>query len=150
MNLIDIMSRTQDNIDLNLLQYFRQRVLSEDAVITGSGWTEHSFTQRGAPDFHREQGSPNCYFVVFKDIDKIMITLWNGGFVPTNTRCYWDICFKNLEDDWLDSQHQDWIGKEAVKQFEQEEMFKRNKRIVKIAQDLRNKLNFAPNKGETK
>ena len=153
MNLIDIMPTESSNIAPSILQYFRQRILNGEAVITKSDWTEHSFAIRQVPDIHHEQGHEKCYFVQFIDPEHIRVTLWNNSLGnPTNTRCYWNIQFKDVQDNWLQLQYHTWISNEAIKQFEFEESVKRNKRINKIAQDLRNKYGIAPITldGETK
>lgn len=145
MNLIDIMPTTSENIAPNILQYLRQLILNKEATIIKSDWTEHSFAIRQVPDIHRELGYEKCWFVQFIDPECIRLTLWNGNHnVPTNTRCYWEIRFNDVQDNWLQLQYHTWISNEAIKQFEFEESVKRNKRINKIAQELRNKLGIAP------
>lgn len=153
MNIIDIMPTTSEIIPTNILQHFRQLILDGKAMITKSDWTEHSFAIRQVPDIHREQGHEKCWQVRFIDPENIKVTLWNANYnTVTNTRCYWDIRFIDLEDNWLQLQYHTWISNEAIKQFEFEESVKRNKRINKIAQDLRNKFKITPivNEGETK
>lgn len=153
MNIIDIMPTTSEIIPTNILQYLRQTILDGKAIISKSDWTEHSFAIRQVPDIHREQGHEKCWQVRFIDPENIKVTLWNANYnTVTNTRCYWDIRFIDLEDNWLQLQYHTWISNEAIKQFEFEESVKRNKRINKIAQDLRNKFGVAPItiEGETK
>ena len=151
MDIKDIIDSTAvENINPTDLQHIRQLILDGKAIVESCRWTEHSFAIRESPNIQYEQGSPQCFFVNFEDADKIRLTLWNGNGGPTNVRCYWYIRFIELNDSWLQSQYHKWISNEAMKQFEFEESVKRNKRINKIAQDLRNKLNFAPNKGEPK
>ncbi len=153
MNIIDIMPTNSENIAPNILQYFRQLILDGKAKITKSDWTEHSFAIRQVPDIHHEHGHEKCWQVNFIDLENVKVTLWNANYnTVTNTRCYWNIQFIDLQDNWLQLQYHTWISNEAIKQFEFEESVKRNKRINKIAQDLRNKFGVAPItiEGETK